>query len=150
MDVFKNVMIRAFYEDIEGRWWFSAVDLTALLTGSDHKAARKYWSVFRPRFRVPLRAPDSQPQNMGRFRADDGRIRSTEVLDMREVLHYIAEIPSPAALKYKQWLADAAMEGTAVQQLTEFAQACAEHTATSQDTGRGRMHRLEVERITKP
>jgi cell filamentation protein len=46
---FDNREVRAVWDDVQNKWWFSAVDIIAALTESVN--SRKYWSVMKTRFK---------------------------------------------------------------------------------------------------
>ncbi|MGE4285667.1 MAG: hypothetical protein AB7F23_03555 [Phycisphaerae bacterium] len=46
---FDDTEVRAVWDEEKSKWWFSVVDIVAVLTGS--KAPRKYWSVLKTRLK---------------------------------------------------------------------------------------------------
>ena len=46
---FDNREIRAIWDDAQSKWWFSIVDVIAILTASANP--RKYWSVMKTRLK---------------------------------------------------------------------------------------------------
>ncbi|HEX6800031.1 MAG TPA: Bro-N domain-containing protein [Ktedonobacterales bacterium] len=88
----------------EGRWWFSVIDVIALLT--DSPRSRKYWNDLKTRLEqdegfVELSAKIGQLK----MRAADGKQRQTDAGDTETLLRIIQSIPSPKAEPFKQWLA---------------------------------------------
>lgn len=88
----------------EGRWWFSVIDVIALLT--DSPRPRKYWNDLKTRLEqdegfVELSAKIGQLK----MRAADGKQRQTDAADTETLLRIIQSIPSPRAEPFKQWLA---------------------------------------------
>ena len=98
-------LIRRQWHD--GRWFFSVVDVVALLTESD--TPRRYWSDLKRRitdegFRQ-LYAKCVQLK----MRSPDGKSYATDAADTKTMLRIVQSIPSPRAEPVKQWLA---REGT--------------------------------------
>lgn len=87
----------------EGRWWFSVIDVIALLT--DSPTPNKYWTDMKRRITdegfVQLAA------NCRKFKAkaSDGKMRETEFADTETMLRIVQSVPSPKAEVFKQWLA---------------------------------------------
>jgi len=50
--VFENYKIRRVYDDKSETWFFSVVDIVAVLTAqSDYQTARKYWNKLKERLK---------------------------------------------------------------------------------------------------
>ena len=44
--------VRAVWDEQNAKWWFSVLDIVALLTGQeDYTKARNYWKYLKPRLR---------------------------------------------------------------------------------------------------
>jgi len=113
---FSNKNLRCIYDEIEQKWWFSAVDICGILTDSDYEGARGYWKTAKRNFE------ESENQLVAichqlKMPAKNGKYYLTEVLDIRQVIYLIQIIPSPKAEPYKLWLADIVATHTPITQL---------------------------------
>ena len=105
--LFENNKIRSQYNEQEEKWYFSSVDIVAILTES--KEPRKYWSVLKTR----LKKEGSQLTTICsqlKMKAADGKFYKTDALDTENCLRLIQSIPSPKAEPIKQWLAQVGYE----------------------------------------
>ena len=79
--MFNDRQIRTAWDDKEEKWYFSIVDVVAVLTDSiDYQTARKYWKVLKGRL---LQEGDELVTNCYqlKMRAADGKMRLTDVAD---------------------------------------------------------------------
>jgi hypothetical protein len=105
MRLFEDRKVRAVWDDEKEEWFFSIVDVVGVLTDSENP--RKYWSVLKTR----LKKEESQTAtncSQLKLKAEDGRMRLTDVGTMEQILRIIQSIPSPKAEPFKQWMADVA------------------------------------------
>jgi BRO family, N-terminal domain len=88
----------------EGRWWFSVIDVIAVLT--DSAAPRQYWVDMKRRMRDTEGWSETQAKCLRlTMRAADGKMRQTDAADTETLLRIIQSVPSPKAEPVKQWLA---------------------------------------------
>ena len=90
--------------EIDGVWYFSVIDVIALLT--DSQRPRKYWSDLK----VSMSSKEgwfevSAKIGQLKLTAPDGKARMTDAADTLTILRIIQSIPSPKAEPVKQWLA---------------------------------------------
>ena len=104
--LFNDRKIRTAWDEEREEWFFSVVDVVAVLTDSpDYQSARNYWKVLKNR----LNAEGSELVtfcNRLKMQAADGKMRMTDVLETKGVLRLIQSIPSPKAEPFKLWLAE--------------------------------------------
>ena len=103
----RNRKIRTVWDDKEEKWYFSIVDVVAVLTDSENP--QTYWRVLKNR----LKKEGNQTVtncNALKLRAADGKIRLTDVADTEQLFRIIQSIPSPKAEPIKQWIAHVAAE----------------------------------------
>ena len=108
--VFGDDKIRAIWDEEQETWYFSVVDVVAILTESvDYQAARNYWKVLKNRL---LKEGNELVTNCNQLKmpAADGKMRMTDVADTEQVLRIIQSIPSPKAEPFKIWLAKVGAE----------------------------------------
>lgn len=106
LKLFNDRKIRTAWDEEREEWFFSVVDVVAVLTDSpDYQSARNYWKVLKNR----LNAEGSELVtfcNRLKMQAADGKMRMTDVLETKGVLRLIQSIPSPKAEPFKLWLAE--------------------------------------------
>lgn len=105
--IFENKKIRAVWDDIKEEWYFSIIDVVAVLTESDNP--RRYWSDLKRKLSkegsqlyaniVQLKLPSS-----------DGKLYKTDVATTEQLFRLIQSIPSPKAEPFKLWMAQIAKE----------------------------------------
>ena len=110
VQLFENKRIRTAWDEEQEEWYFSVVDVVAVLTDQpDQRHAAKYWSVLKTR----LKQEGSElPTNCSQLKmtAIDGKRRLTDVADTEQLLRIIQSIPSPKAEPFKLWLAQVGRE----------------------------------------
>jgi DNA-damage-inducible protein D len=86
-----------------GAWYFSVVDVVAILTESADPGT--YWRVLKHRLQAEGASEVVTNCNRLKMRALDGKLRETDAADVETLLRIIQSIPSPKAEPVKQWLA---------------------------------------------
>lgn len=103
--LFGNDKIRAVWDDEQEKWYFSVVDVVAVLTESkDYQTARKYWNKLKQRLREEGFEPVTNCHQL-KMPAADGKMRLTDVADTEQLLRIIQSVPSPKAEPFKMCLA---------------------------------------------
>src|SRR5690349_1924806 len=93
---------------VDDRWYFSVVDVVAILTDSD--APSKYWSAMKARIQDEGFRELSTLCRQLKMRSLDGKRYATDAADTETLLRIIQSIPSPKAEPFKQWLAKVGAE----------------------------------------
>lgn len=103
--LFGSDKIRAVWDDEQEKWYFSVVDVVAVLTESKYfQTARKYWNKLKQRLREEGFEPVTNCHQL-KMPAADGKMRLTDVADTEQLLRIIQSVPSPKAEPFKMWLA---------------------------------------------
>lgn len=103
--LFGSDKIRAVWDDDQEKWYFSVVDVVAVLTESkDFQTARKYWNKLKQRLREEGFEPVTNCHQL-KMPAADGKMRLTDVADTEQLWRIIQSVPSPKAEPFKMWLA---------------------------------------------
>ena len=103
--LFGSDKIRAVWDDEQEKWYFSVVDVVAVLTESkDFQTARKYWNKLKQRLKEEGFEPVTNCHQL-KMPAADGKMRLTDVADTEQLLRIIQSVPSPKAEPFKMWLA---------------------------------------------
>lgn len=108
--LFGGDKIRAVWDDEQEKWYFSIVDVVAVLTESkDFQTARKYWNKLKQRLKEEGFEPVTNCHQL-KMPAADGKMRLTDVADTEQLLRIIQSVPSPKAEPFKMWLAKVGAE----------------------------------------
>ena len=105
--LFEEKKVRAVYDDVEEKWYFSVVDVVAVLTDSPNP--RNYWKVLKHRLKNEGNETVTNCNQL-KLQAEDGKMRKTDVADTEQLFRLIQSIPSPKAEPFKQWMAQVAAE----------------------------------------
>jgi endonuclease III-like uncharacterized protein len=110
LTVFENYKIRRHYDEQTETWYFSVVDIIAvLIQQSDFKTARKYWNKLKERLKKEGSESVTNCHQL-KMEAADGKKYLTDVADPEILLRLIQSVPSPKAEPIKLWLAKVGYE----------------------------------------
>jgi DNA-damage-inducible protein D len=108
--VFEHHNIRRIYDATHEIWLFSVIDIVRVLTDStDFQTARKYWNKLKQRLTVEGSQTVTDCHQL-KLRAEDGKMRLTDVASVETILRLVQSVPSPKAEPIKQWLAKVGYE----------------------------------------
>lgn len=108
LQLFEEKKIRSVWDDKEEKWYFSIVDVCAVLTEQpDAEHARNYWKVLKHRL-IKEGNQTVTTCNRLKLRASDGKLRLTDVADTEQLFRLIQSVPSPKAEPFKLWMAQVA------------------------------------------
>ena len=103
--LFENQRIRTAWREDEQEWYFSVVDVVAVLTDqATPRSASNYWAKLKERLVAEGSQLLTNCQQL-KMAATDGKLRSTDVANTEQILRLIQSIPSPKAEPFKLWLA---------------------------------------------
>ena len=105
--LFEDRKIRTVWDDEEEKWYFSIIDVAAVLTDSIDPAA--YWRKLKQRLKKEGNETVTNCHGL-KLQAADGKLRLTDVADTEQLFRIIQSIPSPKAEPIKQWMAHIAAE----------------------------------------
>lgn len=100
--VFEDRKIRTAWDEEQEEWYFSVVDVVAVLTDSVDPTA--YWRKLKQRLKNEGNETVTNCHGL-KMTAADGKKRMTDVATMEQLLRIIQSIPSPKAEPFKSWLA---------------------------------------------
>ena len=110
LKLFNEQQIRTSWNPDEEEWYFSVVDIVAVLTDStDYQTARKYWNKLKQRLSEEGNETVTNCHQL-KMPAADGKMRMTDVLPTKGILRLVQSIPSPKAEPFKMWLAQVGSE----------------------------------------
>lgn len=110
VQIFEDKKIRTAWNETEEEWYFSIVDVIAVLTDSNEP--RRYWSDLKRK----LKREGASSQLYDNFvqlkmtSPKDGKAYKTDVANTEHILRIIQSIPSPKAEPFKMWLAEVGRE----------------------------------------
>ena len=100
--LFEEKKVRTIWDDVQEKWYFSIVDVIAILT--DSATPRNYWKVLKNRLK---KEGNESVTNCNQLKllSSDGKRYLTDVADQEQLFRLIQSIPSPKAEPFKQWMA---------------------------------------------
>jgi len=106
--LFNQEQIRRHWDEKKEIWYFSIIDVISILTESLNPQV--YWRVFKKRLLDEGSNETVTKCNGLKMKATDGKMRLTDVADIKTLLRLIQSIPSPKAEPLKLWLAKVGYE----------------------------------------
>lgn len=134
LTLFENKRIRHIYDEDKEVYYFSVIDIVAILIEKDYQSARKYWKVLKGRLLKEGFNELVTNCYQLKLQADDGKMRKTDVADIKTIFRIIQSIPSKKAEPIKQWLAKVGQER--VQEMADPSKAIDRARETYQKLGR--------------
>ena len=108
--IFEEKKVRTIWDAEKEEWYFSVVDVVAVLTESvDFLTARKYWNKLKQRLKEEGNEMVTNCHQL-KLPAADGKKRLTDVATTEQLFRLIQSIPSPKAEPFKLWMAQVAKE----------------------------------------
>lgn len=107
IQLFEERKVRTVWDDKAEKWYFSVIDVVAVLT--DSADAKRYWSVLKSRLKKEGCEPTTICSTL-KMQAADGKMRLTDVADTEQLFRLIQSIPSHKAEPFKQWMASVASQ----------------------------------------
>ena len=112
IQLFEDKRIRTAWDEDKEQWYFSIVDVVAVLTDqADQRGASNYWAKLKQRLKEE--GADQLLTNCQQLKLKspkDGKRYKTDVADTEQLLRIIQSIPSPKAEPFKCWLAEVGRE----------------------------------------
>ena len=107
IQLFENKRIRTAWDEEKEEWYFSIVDVVAVLTDQpDQRGASNYWAKLKQRLKEE--GADQLLTNCQQLKMKspkDGKRYNTDVADTEQLLRIVQSIPSPKAEPFRAWLA---------------------------------------------
>ncbi|MCK5690508.1 hypothetical protein KAI87_14610 [Myxococcota bacterium] len=107
VQLFQEQSVRTHWDEQEEKWYFSVMDVVAVLTESKDPAV--YWRKLKQRLKAEGNQTVTDCHGL-KMLAKDGRMRKTDVADAEQILRLIQSVPSPKAEPFKRWLAKVGAE----------------------------------------
>ncbi len=108
--IFEGKKIRRVWDEKKELWYFSVIDIVRVLTEqTDFQLARNYWKVLKNRLKNEGNKTVTKCNRL-KMKAEDGKLRETDVADVETLFRLIQSVPSPKAEPIKLWLAKVGYE----------------------------------------
>lgn len=82
LKLFEDKKVRTVWDDEQEKWYFSIIDVIAILT--DSPDPKRYWSVLKSRIKKEGHEPTTICSTL-KLRAADGKMRLTDVADTEQL-----------------------------------------------------------------
>ena len=105
--IFEEKKVRTLWDSETEEWYFSIVDVVAVLTDSENP--RRYWSDLK---RKLVKEGSQLYEGIVQLKmlSSDGKYYKTDVATTQQLFRLIQSIPSPKAEPFKLWMAQVAAE----------------------------------------
>ena len=112
IQLFEDKRIRTAWDEEKEEWFFSIVDVIAVLTDQpNQRGASNYWAKLKQRLKEEGAGQLlTNCQQLKLKSPKDGKRYLTDVADTEQLLRIIQSIPSPKAQPFKMWLAQVGRE----------------------------------------
>ena len=110
LKIFEGKKIRHIYDKEKETYYFSVVDVIAILIEKDYQSARKYWNKLSERLKTEGSEQSVSNCHRLKLEAADGKKYLTDVADAQTMLRLVQSVPSKKAEPIKQWLAKVGYE----------------------------------------
>ncbi len=103
--IFEDSPIRREWDERKEKWYFSVIDIVAVLTEQkDYQKAKTYWTTLKNRLKNEGSEVVTNCDQL-KMKAQDGKMRLTDVADVETILRLVQSVPSKKAEPIKLWLA---------------------------------------------
>lgn len=107
IQLFEEKKVRTIWDEEHEKWYFSIVDVIAVLTDSPNP--NNYWKVLKHRLKKEGNESVTNCNQL-KLTSNDGKKYKTDVADTEQLFRLIQSIPSPKAEPVKLWIASVASE----------------------------------------
>ncbi len=100
---FDDREVRAVWDEENAKWWFSVLDIIAVLTDqNDYTKTRNYWKYLKAKLKKENSQVVSATTQL-KFLAPDGKKRLADMLDFNGIIALGKEFPSKKANRFIEW-----------------------------------------------
>jgi len=100
---FSNREVRAVWDEENARWWFSVLDIVAVLTDqNDYTKTRNYWKYLKAKLKKENSELVSTTTQL-KLLASDGKRYLTDMLDYTGIISLGKEFPGKKANRFIEW-----------------------------------------------
>lgn len=100
---FDDREVRAVWDDINAKWWFSVLDIVSVLTDQDdYNKARNYWKYLKAKHKKENSEMVSATTQL-KLLANDGKRYFTDMLDYEGIIALGKTFPGTKANRFIEW-----------------------------------------------
>ncbi len=100
---FNDREVRALWDEQNAKWWFSVLDIVAVLTDQDdYTKTRNYWKYLKAKLKKEKSEVVSATTQL-KLLAPDGKKRLTDTLDYNGIIALGKEFPGKQANRFIEW-----------------------------------------------
>jgi Protein involved in cell division len=100
---FDDREVRAIWDEENNKWWFSVLDIVAVLTDQDdYSKTRNYWKYLKAKLKKEGNELGSITTQL-KLRSPDGKMRLSNVFDSESVISLAKHFPNNKAVKFLDW-----------------------------------------------
>ena len=100
---FDDREVRAVWDEQHAKWWFSVLDIVALLTNqNDYAKTRNYWKYLKAKLKKEKNQLVSATTQL-KLLANDGKLYLTDMLDYTGIIALGKQFPGKKANRFIEW-----------------------------------------------
>ncbi|MBI5404471.1 MAG: Fic family protein [Ignavibacteriae bacterium] len=100
---FDDREVRAVWDEENSKWWFSVLDIVAVLTNqNDYTKTRNYWKYLKTKLKKEKSEVVSNTNRL-KILAPDGKKRLSDMLDYNGIIALGKEFPGKSANRFMEW-----------------------------------------------
>lgn len=110
---FNDREVRAVWDDTDAKWWFSVLDVVAILNEeNEYQRVRNYWKYLKTKLKKENNQLVSATTQL-KIIAPDGRKRMADLLDSQGVIALAKHFPNNKSMKFLDWFlySDTSIDG---------------------------------------
>jgi len=110
---FNDREVRAVWDDENCKWWFSVLDVVAVLNEeADYQKVRNYWKYLKARLKKEKNQLVSVTTQL-KITAPDGKKRLSDLLDSEGIIALAKHFPNNKSMKFLDWFlySDTSVDG---------------------------------------
>ncbi len=110
---FNDREVRAVWDDTDAKWWFSVLDVVAILNEeNEYQRVRNYWKYLKAKLKKENNQLVSATTQL-KIIAPDGRKRMADLLDSEGVIALAKHFPNNKSMKFLDWFlySDTSIDG---------------------------------------
>jgi cell filamentation protein len=110
---FNDREVRALWDDTDAKWWFSVLDVVAILNEeNEYQRVRNYWKYLKTKLKKENNQLVSATTQL-KIIAPDGRKRMADLLDSQGVIALAKHFPNNKSMKFLDWFlySDTSIDG---------------------------------------
>ena len=105
---FDDREVRAVWDELNAKWWFSVLDIVAVLTNQDdYNKVRNYWKYLKAKLRKEKSELVSSTTQL-KLVASDGKRYLTDMLDNNGIISLGKQFPAKNANRFIEWFTNSA------------------------------------------